>query len=559
MLANKSLLIHLTSIIIETGQEVKIKSYLKKALIFLMLGSSCILNVHANLLEPQKSVEIKNQPQKQSPDYFNLANIVDSFLNNNENSQEQKEDKTKLRQDFISTTSKFNQGNANSAYDEYKALIENIDDDILLFNLSKILYKIGFFSLAHIAEDKIVYKNQYFNNINDLETSYKPKITLSHDDEIFFAKIYSSIFFDNSASEATSELTAKKEQYQKNDYYHYMLSEGYYEQKNYHKALGAINKAISINPENINYKLSKVDILIANKKYSDALNIIKKLEKNNKIIYLLSDIKIKKQTIVALSSNDKEKKYATVYKTYLEGNFEKTKKDCLSILNFDKDNDKVIALYAKAELALGNIERANAYFINAYKLEKNNLDTLIGLGDIRYIHKDYKGSIKMYKKALNIDKNNAEIMIKLYHSQKEYANSAKDIAKVKTKLDKISKNYLSYYNCAISSAQKNSVLKEEFLKQSLSLNPVYANSIGEMVELDLKNKNFKDAKGLIDIISFTLKKNYYYYYLLGLYDQAENKRQDAIQYYKTSLNLNPNFEIANIKLLKLIPNKNEEI
>ena len=92
----------------------------------------------------------------------------------------------------------------------------------------------------------------------------------------------------------------------------------------------------------------------------------------------------------------------------------------------------------------------------------------------------------------------------------------------------------------------------------LNINPMHENSLGELIELYLENKNFKTAKALIYNASFTLEKNYYYYYLCGLYNQAINKRQDAIQFYKTSLNLNPNFEIANIKLLKLIPDKNDE-
>ena len=243
----------------------------------------------------------------------------------------------------------------------------------------------------------------------------------------------------------------------------------------------------------------------------------------------------------------------------MEGNYEKTKKDCLSILNFDKNNYKIISLYARAELASGNIERANTYFINSYKIDRSNLDTLIGLGDIRFIHKDYKGSIKMYKNALKQNGSKAEVLIKLAEAQKEYAKDSKALSKVRAKLNKTPVNYIDYYNCAISLAQKNNVLKEEFLKQSITLNPLYELSLGESIELNLKNKNFKNAKGLIDSTSFTLEKNYYYYYLLGLYNQAENKKQDAIQFYKTSLNLNPNFEIANIKLLKLIPDKREEI
>ena len=97
---------------------------------------------------------------------------------------------------FISITSKFNQGNALSAYEDYDNLINKTNEDISLLNLAKIFYKIGFFTLANKAIDKIIYKNQYYNNILDLELSYKPKNILSKEDEITFAKFYSGIFFE---------------------------------------------------------------------------------------------------------------------------------------------------------------------------------------------------------------------------------------------------------------------------------------------------------------------------------------------------------------------------
>ena len=98
------------------------------------------------------------------------------------------------------------------------------------------------------------------------------------------------------------------------------------------------------------------------------------------------------------------------------------------------------------------------------------------------------------------------------------------------------------------------------MKRALISDPTNEKALGELIELYLKNKNYELAKGLIYNASFTLEKNYFYYYLCGIYNQAVNKNNDAIQFYKTSLNLNPNFEIANIKLLKLIPDsRNEEI
>ena len=120
--------------------------------------------------------------------------------------------------------------------------------------------------------------------------------------------------------------------------------------------------------------------------------------------------------------------------------------------------------------------------------------------------------------------------------------------------------FLSYYNSAISFTQKNKVLKEDFLKRALMINPMCEIALGALIELHLQNKNTQLAKGLISNTSFTLEKNYYYYYLCGLYSQAMNKKNEAIQFFKTSLNLNPAFEIANTKLLKLIPDTtNEEI
>ena len=538
--------------------KMKAKKNIILTLFLLFFTVSSAYSDSDSLLVPSSNTQNNNTS------YFNLANIVDTLLNNETkvNKENVTDKKVQMRKDFINITSKFNQGNASVAYDEYKQLIDKIDDDTSLLTLSKVFYEIGFFSLGNKAIDKIVYKNYFYDNISDLEKSYIPKANLSQEDEIYFAKLYSSIYFDNSSLEAINELNIKKSQYQKNDYYHFMLSRAYFEIKKYNDALNSINKAISIASDNLQYQMFKIDILTNAKKYSDALKIIQKLEKMPSCVNFAQDLQIKKECILAQSSgNEKERKYHAVKKAFLEGNYEKVKKDCQNILNFDKDNAKIITLYAKSELASGNVERANTFFVNSYKLEKNNKETIIGIGDIKFMHRDYKNAVKMYKKAYSKDKNNYEIIIKLANAQREYAKNPKELAKLEAKIDKMPKNaYLSYYKSAISIAQKNDVLKEDFLKRALLINPLNENAIGALVELYLKNKNIKPAKGLIANTSLTLEKNYYYYYLCGLLNQALNKNTEAIHYFKTSLNLNPSFEIANIKLLKLIPdNFSEEI
>ncbi len=538
---------------------MNIKNKIILSLFFSFLILKPTLGQDDNLLIPVKN----NVLQTKSTSNFNLANIVDSFLTHETKQDDSAiDDKSKIRKDFISITSKFNQGNAKVAYDEYSALIDKIDNDISLLSLSRVLYEIGYFSLANKAIEKITYKNQFYDNILDLETSYKPKVLLDAESEINYAKNYADIYFNNNAAEVASQLAIQKNYHSKNDFFNFTLSRAYLETKQYNQAINYINKAIHLNPTNINYQVFKVEILIKDKKFKEAKKLIKKIEKNKLLLAFSTEIELQKEAILAASTgNIQDKKYYTINKTFKEGNFEKAKKDCQNVLNFDKDNDKIISLYAKSELALGNVERANNYFVNSYKIEKNNIDTLIGLGDIRYLHGDYKYAVKTYKKAYKKDKKNYETIIKLSTAQRQYAQKPKEIKKLETLLDKMPKNeYSAYYNSAISIAQKNAVLKEDFLKKALSINPLHENALGELIELHLKNKNYKLAKALIYNASFTLEKNYYYYYLCALYNQATGKTKEAIYFYKTSLSLNPNFEIANKRLLKLIPDAiNEEI
>jgi len=537
------------------------------ALFFAFVICSSTSYAKDSLLTPSAKLDTTDSQQQHSSDYFNLANIVDNFLNNNNRVEEKSIDKkVKIRKDFISITTKFNQGNVTVAYNEYEKLIDIIDNDNSLLSLSKVLYEIGYFSLANMAIEKIVYKNQFYDIIQDLETTYKTRSLLSKEEEIYFAKLYSRIYFDNSAQEVVSELIGKKKEvkpeYQKNDYANFMLARAYFQQKKYDEANNFINKAIALNSKNIQYKIFKLDTLIAQEKYSDAEKFIQKIEKKYITINLKEDFNIKKEGLLTnLSNNEKDRKYHIVKKTYLEGNFEKSKKDALSILNFDKDNDKLITLYAKSEFALGNIERANTFFINSYKINKNNLETKVGIGDIRYIHGDYKNSVKIYKQAYKKDKTNYETLIKLAAAQRQYAKNQKELRKLEFLIDKIPKNeYLAYYNSAISIAQKNDVLKESYLKKALEFNPLHEDSIGELIQMYLKAHQFEAAKSLIYNTAFTLEKNYYYYYVCGLYNQAIGKRDEAIKFYRTSLDLNPNFEVANVKMLKLIPKDyNEEI
>ena len=283
-----------------------------------------------DLLIPVKS-EI-NHGTKTNSSIFNLANIVDSFLtNDNTQNDSAIDEKSRVRKEFITITSKFNQGNAKVAYDEYTKLIAKVQNDTSLLALSKVFYEIGFFSLGDSAIEKIVYKNQFYDNILDLESSYKPKSILSNEDEIYFAKAYSNIYFNNSADETIAELLEKKTQYVKNDFYNSILARAYFETRQYNLALNMINKAISLNPSNISYQIFKVEILIQNKKYSEAKKLIEKIEKTKLLIAYKPKLEILKQTVLAQVSSDINESKSAVF----EG---RSEVDLISLLRLAVNN-----------------------------------------------------------------------------------------------------------------------------------------------------------------------------------------------------------------------------
>ena len=245
---------------------------------------------------------------------------MDTLFANELKNIRQDDEKSLIRKEFHSITSKFNQGNAKVAYDEYVDLIEKIDNDTSLLILSRVFYEIGYFSLANKSIEKILYKNQFYDNILDLENSYKPKATISVEEEIYFAKLYSNIYFTNSSDEAIADLLKKKNTYQKHDFYHYTLSRAYLENKQYSQSIQEINKAISLNQTNLSYQIFKIDALIKAKKYKDALKQIEKLEKSKLLLAFRPKLNLQKELqIIEEEKKDKERELREKEEEFREG------------------------------------------------------------------------------------------------------------------------------------------------------------------------------------------------------------------------------------------------
>ena len=528
----------------------------------MLLGTSAFASSD-NLLEFEKSnVPVTNvvpKAQEEKSGIFSLTTIMDSFLNLGGQSENANLDESeKQRVAFVNATKKFNQGNVVVAYDEFENLSNSINSDYALLVFAKSMYEIGFFSIGTKSLEKIKHKKFVQDTIDDLKRCYLPSFTLDKNEEIYLAKAYSSIHYDNSAQEISFELNKNEALTSKSDYANYILSQAMSESRQYQQALNFINKASSMNKTNLSYLNFKVKTLNALNKNKEALEIIEQVEKNNANEHIFKNsFMLQKETILAnLSKDEQDRKYHQTMKTFMEGNYQKAIEDCKNILSFDKKNYKILTLLAMGQFVTGDRQNAKKNYLASYEINKNYPYTLSGLGDVKFLEYDLEGAIKYYKKALSQNPKDQTSALKLaliYKNDTKYEKDLKNLEKKLAKMD--SAPFMSYHSIAATIAKDNKNLRREYIRRATAINPLYENGWVAFLNYELENKDLDGAKNFLYMISFSNRTNYIYFYLNALYDIALNRTNSAIVNLRNCLSLKPDFEDANKKLIQLIPSE----
>lgn len=538
------------------------KKITSTAICIMLLGTSAFASSD-NLLEFEKSnVPVTNvvpKVQEEKSGIFSLTTIMDSFLNLGGQSENTNLDESeKQRIAFVNATKKFNQGNVVVAYDEFENLSSSINSDYALLVFAKSMYEIGFFSIGTKSLEKIKHKKFVQDTIDDLKRCYLPSFTLDKNEEIYLAKAYSSIHYDNSAQEISFELNKNEALTGKSDYANYILAQAMGESRQYQQALNFINKASSMNKTNLSYLNFKVKTLNALNKNKEALEIIEQVEKNNANEHIFKNsFMLQKETILAnLSKDEQDRKYHQTMKTFMEGNYQKAIEDCKNILSFDKKNYKILTLLAMGQFVTGDRQSAKKNYLASYEINKNYPYTLSGLGDVKFLEYDLEGAIKYYKKALSHNPKDQTSALKLaliYKNDTKYEKDLKNLEKKLAKMD--SAPFMSYHSIAATIAKDNKNLRREYIRRATAINPLYENGWVAFLNYELENKDLDGAKNFLYMISFSNRTNYIYFYLNALYDIALNRTNSAIVNLRNCLSLKPDFEDANKKLIQLIPSE----
>lgn len=488
---------------------------------------------------------------------FNLMTVVDNFLNldgDTKSAYETLDEKTRHRQEFVETTRRFNQGNVSVAYNDYLKIITEMDSDIALLMFSKSMYEIGFFTLGDVAISKIKNQSYFALQIENLKKSYKDTFTLDKQEEIYLAKAYASIYFDNTPEETAFDLSKKTGLMEKSDYANYVMAQALLESRQYQQALMFIENAIAKNPKNPAYLTYKINIMDKSGKHKEALKLLEKYE-NSDIITPEFKIKIlvQKEDILAnLSANENEKKFHQININYINGNYYKVINECQNILNFNKNNYKILTLQGKSLLNVGKTDLAKKVFLQSFNINKGYSETLLGLGDISYIEGDFKKSAEYYKKALKGDKNNTVIMTKLFIVYKNIPSSEKTLANLEKQLKAIKTNFFyENYIAAASMLKNNQTLRKEYLLKSLNGNLMFENARNEYLAYLNENKKQKGLQNFLYIVSFVNNFDYTYYYYRSIVENILGNRDIALNNVKHCVSLNPDFEPAGKLMLEL--------
>ena len=448
---------------------------------------------------------------------------------------------------YAQANEKFTQGNITTAYKDYKSLLGAVStDDFVNLGLAYKFANMGLFSLAQEAINNIQDRETYNHQIQLIKSKLFPQVVLSYDDEIQLAQSYTEIYYNNLAFEVARDMGKMPDRYKRSDYAHYILSQAYYNIKEYSKAINEINRALSINPDNANYLKYKAQIFCETNKLSDAVKILDNmLSQDVNILDYRNDLEGLRFYTLAKATKDRVKS-----RFYLANYFIKTGDTQRAIKELNQNILKKKKDYASMTLLADIYFRQNKLadamdlYERAYKIKKNDPETLMGIANMYMFKKDYKNALDYYVKAAKKDKNNTEALINASLCYKMLDITDKSVEYINKALAKDDVSAKVYYTASKIDDIKNI----QYLKKTVSLEPMMLDAWLDLADIAIKNNRLELARTYLKPVKYITDKNYRYYYYQGLINKKSGSNDAAAVNFKKALEINPFFEDASREL-----------
>ncbi len=453
-----------------------------------------------------------------------------------------------IHNQYVIAFERFMQSNVKSAYSDFKILIETMQsNDYAYMKMAENMADIGFFNLSALSSSKISDKTLSNLLIDDIKIYYFPSKKLDVDDEIYLGEVFSNIIYNDQSREATSELVKNTDLLSASDYANYIAALGYLKSNDIISAGKYIDTAIGMNPQNLNYRKLKAEILSQGKKPKDALKILEYIKQQQLYsVDFTRKVKSLEQYVLYKANKDySEKMYHLGYYYYYENELAKSMRTLQSALtNKKKHNRDVYPVLSRVYFDMQDYDKAEDTAEKAHKLDRNNPVALLVLGDLSYRNKDYKAALKYYKDAESNDKFSSISSVKIAETYERQEKEKKAYEIYERILKAYNDCYTAYYKIALKDRSK----EIPYLKKAIAINVNYKDAWLELGRAEIDRQNFQKAKKYLEVAGYIDENDFRYYYYQGLLAKNQGMKQDAQNYFKKSLHLNPDYEPAKEEL-----------
>ena len=453
-----------------------------------------------------------------------------------------------IHNQYVIAFDRFMQSNVKSAYGDFKILIETMDNnDYAYMQMAERMADIGFFDLSNLAASKVYDKTLSDFLVGDIKLYYFPASKLKADDEIYLGEVFSNIIYNDQSREATAELVKNTALLAHSDYANYIAALGYLKSNDFINAGTYIDTAISMNPQNLNYKKLKAEILSQGKKPKNAFKIVDyiKSQKLYSADFIRKVNSLEQYVLYKAEKNYAEKMYHLGFYYYYENDLAKSIRTLQGALTTKKKHNKdVYALMSRVYYNMQDYEKAQDNAIKACKIDRNNSMALLVLGDLSFRTGDYKTALKYYKDAESNDKNSSICSVKVAQTYEQLGKDKKAYEIYEKILKNYSDCYLAYYKVAIKDKSKETA----YLKKAIAINANFKDAWIDLGRVEIEHQNYDKAKKYLGVANYIDENDFRYYYYQGLIAKNQGMKQDAVHYFKKSLLLNPNYEPAKEEL-----------
>ena len=516
---------------------------------FTLSVQAASLNTNKNIIRtPVSTFNKENLKFIKNNDLTNDFLRIITFSQNNDSKLTSETEKINYSKKYAEANEKFAQGNITAAYRDYKEVVSaSCDNDFVSLGLAYKFANIGLFSLAQEAINNIKDRETYSHQIQLIKSKLFPQVVLSYDDEIQLAQNYTEIYYNNLAFEVARDMGKLPERFKRSDYAHYILSQAFYNIKEYSKAINEINRALSINPDNINYLKYKAQIYCETNKLSDAVKILESMLETQDVNILdyKNDLEGLYYYTLAKATKDREKSRFYLAQYFLKANdHQRAVKELNQNINTDKKDVKSMTLLANIYFKQNKLSDAMDLYEKAYKVKKNDPDNLMGIANMYMYKKDYKNALDFYVKAAKKDKNNKEALINASLCYKMLGITDKSVEYLNKVFEKGLPDAKIYYT-----ASKIDDIKDiQYLKKAVSSDPLMVDAWLDLADNAIKNNKISLAQDYLMPVNYLNKKNDRYYYYMGLINKQQGFKEAAAKNFKKSLELNPLNENASKEL-----------